>query len=58
MGDSLSHLDDLLIVAIFGHFENILILRILAVFRSRFFHRTTLMRLYKRFSHVLGSFIF
>ena len=33
------------IVPIFGHFENALIFRILAIFKSRFFHRTTLMRL-------------
>ena len=46
----------LCIVAIFGHFQNALIFRILAVFWSRFLHRTTLMCLYKRFSHVLGKF--
>ena len=27
-------------------------------FSSRFLHRTTLMYLWKRFSHVLGNFIF
>ena len=31
----------LCIVAIFGHFQNALIFRILAVFSSRFLHRTT-----------------
>ena len=47
-------------VAIFGSFENILIFQILAVCKSRngFLHRTSLMCLYKRFSHVLGNFIF
>ena len=48
----------LCIVDIFGHFENALIFQILAVFKSRLFHRTTLMCLKKRFSHVLGNFIF
>ena len=46
------------IVAIFGHFQNALIFRILAGFGSRFLHKTTLMCLEKRFSHVLGNFIF
>ena len=32
-------------IAIFGHFENALIFEILAVFKSRLFHRPTLMRL-------------
>ena len=48
----------LCIVAIFGHFENVLIFQILALFNSRFFHRTTLMSLQKRFSHVFGYIIF
>ena len=48
----------LCIVAIFGHFQNALIFRILAVFSNRFLHTTTLMCLKKRFSHVLGNFIF
>ena len=48
----------LCIVAIFGHFQNALIFRILAVFSNRFLHRTTVMCLKKRFSHVLGNFIF
>ena len=46
------------IVAIFGHFENALILQILAVFKSQLFDRTTLTCVYKRFYHVLGYFIF
>ena len=46
----------LCIVAIFGHFQNALIFRILALFSSRFLHRTTVMCLKKRFSHVLGFF--
>ena len=33
----------LCIVAIFGYFENVLIFKILAVFKSRVLHRTTLM---------------
>ena len=33
----------LCIVAIFGHFQNALIFRILAVFSSRFLHRTAVM---------------
>ena len=48
----------LCIVAIFSHFQNTLIFRILAVFQSCFLHRTTLMCFQKRFSHVLGNFIF
>ena len=48
----------LCIVAIFGHFQNALIFRILAVFSSRFLHGTTLMCLYKRFSHVFAYSIF
>ena len=48
----------LCIVAIFGHFQNALIFPILAVFSSRFLNRTTLMCLQRRFSHVLGNFIF
>ena len=48
----------LCIVAIFGHFQNALIFRILAVFSSRFLHRTTLMCLYKRFSDVFAYSIF
>ena len=48
----------LCIEAIFGNFQNALIFRMLAVFWSRLLHRTTLMCLYKRFSHVLGNFIF
>ena len=47
----------LCIVAIFGHFQNALIFRILAVFSSCFLHRTTVMCLKKRFSHVLGFFL-
>ena len=47
----------LCIVAIFGHFQNALIFRILAVFSSRFLHRTSVICLKKRFSHVLGNFI-
>ena len=39
----LSILHGLCIVAIFGHFENKLIFQILAVFKSRFLHRTALM---------------
>ena len=35
----------LYIVAIFGHFENALIFQILGVLKSRFLHRTALMRL-------------
>ena len=46
------------IVPIFGNFQNALIFPILAVFSSRFLHRTTLMCLYKRFWHVKGNFIF
>ena len=45
-------------VAIFGHFQNAIIFQILALFKSHLFHRRTLMCLYKRFSHVLGNFIF
>ena len=45
-------------MAIFGHFQNALILLILAVFSSRFLHRTTLTCLLRRVSHVLGNFIF
>ena len=48
----------LCIVAIFVHYENALIFRILTVFKSRFFHRTTLVRLKERVSHVLGNFFF
>ena len=48
----------LCIVAIFGHFQNALIFRILAVFSSRFLHRTTLMCLYKRFSDNFRIFNF
>ena len=33
----------LCIVAIFGHFENVLIFQMLAVFKSPDLHRTTLM---------------
>ena len=46
----------LCIVAIFGHFQNALIFRILVVFWKSFLRRTTC--LYKRFSHVLGNFNF
>ena len=35
----------LCIVAIFAHLENALIFKILAVFKSRLFHKPTLMRL-------------
>ena len=45
------------IVATFGNFKNGLIFRTLAVFRSHFSHRTTLMCLKKRFSHVLANFL-
>ena len=48
----------LCIVAIFGHFQNAFIFRILAVFRSRCLHKRTLMCLYKGFSHVVGNLIF
>ena len=48
----------LCIVAIFGHFQNALIFRILVIFGNRFLHRTTLMCLWRRFSRVLGNFIF
>ena len=46
----------LCIVAIFGNFQNALIFGILAVFSSHFLHRTTVMCLKNRFSHVLGFF--
>ena len=46
----------LCIVGIFGHFQNARIFRILALFSSRFLHRTTVMCLKKRLSHVLGCF--
>ena len=52
MGDSLCN------VAIFGNFQNGLIFQILADFSSRFLHRSPFMCLWKRFSHVLGNFIF
>ena len=45
-------------MAIFGHFQNALIFRILGVFWKSFLRRTTTMCLYKRFSHVLGNFNF
>ena len=48
----------LCVVAIFGHFQNALIFGILAVFWSRFLHRTILLCLQKGFSHVLINFIF
>ena len=48
----------LCIVAIFGHFQNALIFRILAVFQSRFLHRTTLMCVQKRSSHLFCIFNF
>ena len=48
----------LCIVATFGHFQNALIFRILAVFGAVFLHRTTVMCLYRRFSHVSGNFNF
>ena len=48
----------LCIVAIFGHFQNAFIFRILAVFGSLFLHRTTIMCLQTRFWHVLGKFYF
>ena len=50
--------NSLCIVVILGHFQNALNFRILAVFSSRFSHRTTLMCLLRRFWHVLGNFIF
>ena len=49
---------NLCIVAIFGHFQNALVFRILVVFRGRFLHRTTLICLWRGFLHVLGNFIF
>ena len=46
------------IVANFGHFQKLVIFRILGVFWSRFLHRVTLMRCQCPFSHLLFNFIF
>ena len=48
----------LCIVANFGHFQKLVIFRILGVFWSRFLYRVTLMRSQCRFSHVFFNFIF
>ena len=48
----------LCLVAIFGHFQNALIFRILAVFWSRFLHRTTAMCCRNVFSMFLCIFNF
>ena len=45
-------------VAIFGHFQNARISLILVVFWSCFLRKTTPMCLQKRYSLVLGNFIF
>ena len=42
----------------FGHFQKVVIFRILGVFPSRFLHRTTLMCLQSGFSHVFQNFNF
>ena len=48
----------LCIVAIFGNFQNALIFRTVNVFQSCFLHRTTLMCVWKRFSHLFCIFNF
>ena len=48
----------LCLVAIFGHFQNTLIFRILAIFSSRFSHRTTAMCCRNVFSMFLCIFNF
>ena len=48
----------LCLVAIFGHFQNALIFRILAVFSSRFLHRTTAMCCRNVFSMFYAFLIF
>ena len=48
----------LCIVAIFGHFQNALIFRILAVFSSRFLHRTTVMCIVETFFACFRQFYF
>ena len=48
----------LCIVAIFGHFQNALIFRILALFSSRVLNKTAVMCQQRRFSHVFGIFNF
>ena len=48
----------LCIAANFGHLQNALIFPRLDVFLNRFFHTTTLMWSYNRFSHLFSIFNF